>query len=134
MRFSLILTSEQASILYGVAKSQQVAIEQKWSPGIYDGLLLSLMHIDRGGGALLRPSVLDYGGDLVEATIVPPYDSYVVWRGTKTVPRPYWDLAAMLPELSIREVVLAPATVYRATDPLAIIPLAPAIAPLLPLR
>lgn len=135
MRLTTILTSEQAALLYGLVKAHRAGIIEKWSPGIYDGLLLSLMQIDRGGGALSREHsrVLSYGGDVVETAILPP-STYIAWRGAKTLPRPYWDLAAMLPRLSIKDEVVAPVTVYRAIDPLAIIPLPAAVVPPLPLN
>lgn len=136
MRFSPILNAEQAALLYRLVKEHRVAIVQEWSLGIYDGLLVSLARIDRGGGALLRhyPSVLDYGGDIIEAAIIPA-STYIAWPG---IPGPFWDLAAMLPELSVehhgRTMVWRPVTIYRATSPLAIVPLAAAVLPALPLK
>ena len=137
VRFTTILTSEQAWILYGLVKEHRAAIIEGWSPGIYDGLLVSLMQIDRGGGAGLRNPYgreqgLHYGMEIIEAAIIPP-STYIVSRSIRTVPRPYWDLAATLPELSIMDhgetKVVSPVTVYRATDPLAVIPLTASVLP-----
>lgn len=111
-------------MLYDLVKEHQMAIIKRTSFGVWDGLRVSLMQIDRGGGALVR----DYSRDVIDAAIVPP-KSYIFWQGVRTVPRPYWDLAAMLPELSIKDEVVAPVTVYRATDLLAIMPFRPAVLP-----
>jgi hypothetical protein len=125
MRLSIILTSGQAAMLYDLVKEHEPAITARTSLGIYDGLLYALMQIDRGGGALVRHS---YGSSVVDAAIVSP-STYFVWQGARTIPRPYWDLHAMLPELTIKDQVIAPATVYRALDPLALMPFAPTVLP-----
>lgn len=132
MRLTTILTPEQAGLLYDLVKEHRVAIVQKWALGIYYGLLVSLSQIDRSGGALLRgqPTVLDYfsGGDPVEATIIPA-STHIAWLGVEAVPGPFWEPVGMLREVDLRSMV-----VYRARNPLAIVPLPAAVLPLLPLK
>jgi hypothetical protein len=143
MRFSCILTSDQAALLYDLVKEHRAAIVEKWAYGIYDGLRQSLMQIDRGGGAYLRsrPLVLDYGGELIEATIMPEA-TYVAWPGVEKVPGPFLEPVAVAPELRVEQqgqgLVWRPVSVYRTKKALAMIPLVaavlPTILPPLPLK
>lgn len=123
MRFTPILTSEQAATLFDLVKEHRAAIVGRTSAGIWDGLLVSLAQIDRGGGALLR-GVPIYGGNVTEAAIL-PVDTYVAWPGITTVPGPFLDLA---------EIPDRPLTICRTKIPLALVPLPPAALPPLPLR
>jgi hypothetical protein len=128
------MSSEQAGFLFDEVKEREPVIIAKRSYGYWDGLLRSLSQIDRGGGALLRncATALNYGGDVIGAAIIPA-STYIAWPGIKTVPGPFWDLAMMLPELSIehqgQRIVWKPVTFYRATSPLAIVPLAAVVLP-----
>lgn len=133
MRFSTILTSEQAAILYDLVKEHRVAIVQKLAPGIYHGLLLSLMRIDRGGGASLRQIPLDFGRGIVTAAIVPAA-TYIVWPGAHDVPGPFLDRVGTLPDLRYQSLSLRPVILSRAKHPLAIVPLPPVVVPPLPVN
>lgn len=140
MRFSPILTSEQARMLFDLVSESREKIIGRWSFGIFNGLQIALMRIDRGGGALLRnePTVLDYGY-AVEAAVVPP-ETVIACPGVQAVPRAFWNLAGMLPRGGLgggilpREDLPQPVTIYRAKDPLVVLPLVPTIVPLLPLK
>lgn len=81
------MTSDQAEFLFDLVKEHRAAIVAKRSFGVWDGLLLSLSQIDRGGGALLRDrlTVLDYGGDVIEAAIIPPRPT-LPGRGSRPFP------------------------------------------------
>jgi hypothetical protein len=130
MRFSTILTSEQAAMLYDLVKEHRVAIVERTSFGILDGLLIALAQIDRGGGAVLcdRPVEFDWGRDVVEVAVL-PRSSYITCPGARPVPRPYWNLA-IAPYKDRQPVIM-----YEATDPLVVVPLVAAVVPpLLPLR
>jgi hypothetical protein len=50
----LALTSDQARILYRVVEENRANITHRWSPGIFDGLSVSLREIERAGGAYIR--------------------------------------------------------------------------------
>jgi hypothetical protein len=129
MRFSTVLTSEQAAMLYDLVKEHRVAIVERTSFGILDGLLIALAQIDRGGGAVLcdRPVVFDWGRDVIEAAVL-PRSSYITCPGARPVSRPYWNLA--IPRKDRQPVIM-----YEATDPLVVVPLvAVVVPPLLPLR
>lgn len=116
-------------MLFDLVKDNRALIIARTSYGVFDGLLLSLAQIDRGGGALLRgTSMLEYGGNIIDAAIIPA-STYIAWPGVKALPRPYWDFLGILPEIDPRSV-----TTYRARIPLAIVPLPAAVLPLLPLR
>lgn len=134
MRFSTILTPDQAALLFDLVKEHRMPIVARRSYGVWDGLLMSLSQIDRGGGAFLRnrPSVLDYGGDIIEATIIPP-STYIALLGIRAAPGPSWDLAFILPQLSVEHEgetkVWKPVTIYCTRNPLAVVPLAAAVLP-----
>lgn len=138
-RFSTILTMEQARILFDLVKDNRISIVAQWKLGIYDGLLMSLACIDRSGGALLpsSESLLDYfRGDPVEATIVPA-SSYIALPGRKALPGgTYLNLAAKVPEFHVEQLgeTWRSLAIYRAMDPLAVIPLMPTKLPQLPLK
>jgi hypothetical protein len=128
MRFSTILSSEQAAILYDLVKANRVILTDKWALGMADGLLTSLADIDRGGGACVRgfpyswPSSPDHLG-LIEAAIIPAC-SYVAWLGATIVPGvAWWELAGTFPELLVDGLVFRPVTIYRASKPLVLIPI-----------
>jgi hypothetical protein len=131
MRFSSVMTCEQARVLYDLVKEHHSAITAKWAAGVCDGLLTALAQIDRGGGACVRgwpyswPSAPDHA-NIIEAAIIPAC-TYIGWPGVTAVPGSWWDFGAMLPELSIQDdghlVVFRPITFYRATRPLALIPI-----------
>lgn len=45
MRFSVILTPEQAGILYDLVEANRATIVGQWAFGVWDGLLYSLAQI-----------------------------------------------------------------------------------------
>jgi hypothetical protein len=59
-----------------------------------------VMNIDRGGGAYVRGRSLGYGGELVEAAIIPP-STYIPWPWVKSIPGPYLELATRVPEINV---------------------------------
>ena len=127
-----ILTSEQAALLYDLVKEHRPAIIQRWSFGIYDSLLLSLMQIDRGGGALLRNQPLDYGSGMVGAAICPP-TTYIVSPSFDSVTVPFLEPVERLPDLRFQCLSWRP-KFFRAKKHLAVLPLPATITPPLPLR
>jgi hypothetical protein len=140
MRFSTILTSSQAATLFDLVQEHRKAIIDRSSFGVLDGLLVALAQIDRGGGACVRgwPYTWPAGPDftnIIDAAIIPA-STYLAWPGVKALPgSSWWDLAGMLPELSVYDMgqamVFRPLTIYRSRKPLAIIPLEAARLPVL---
>jgi hypothetical protein len=98
MRFSPILTSEQAAMLFGLVKEHQDAIIGRWSFGFHDGLLQSLMRIDRGGGAVLddgrafddrrRRTVFNVIDGTVSSHLICPGCQCCVFRSRPPLPSP----------------------------------------------
>jgi hypothetical protein len=125
------MTSEQAELLFDLVKEHRAAIVAKRSPGVCDGLLLTLSQIDRSGGAILQEQSLDYGRNVVGATIVPP-SQHLAWLGVATVPEPF-ECIGTLPHLSYKARFWQPVILCRAKKPLAMVPL-PLAALLLPLK
>jgi hypothetical protein len=135
-RFSTILTSEQAAILYDLVKANKEVLVSKWADGVFYGLLQALTNIDRSGGAYIHDRALSYGSGLVEAAIIPA-STYIAWPGAKApIPTSYWDVAALAPRLDCeyrgQKLIWEPVSVYRVMVPLVIAPLPTVILPLLP--
>ena len=130
MRFSTVLTSEQAAILYDLVKEHRAAMIERWAKGMYEGLLMSLAYIDRGGGATLVgeshrwPSVVEYRNPIAAAVI--PASSYIAWPGVTAVPEPF-EQTETSPELSFGRMVFRPVILSKTSVPLAVIPLAVAV-------
>lgn len=138
IRLGCVMTPDQAELLYDLVKEHREAIIARRSFGILDGLLQALAQIDRGGGAYVRDRILHYGGELIEAGIIPA-SMQIAWLGARApIPAPYWDVTATVPRLSLeyqgQKMVWQPVSICRATGPLAIVPLATAVLPPLPLR
>jgi hypothetical protein len=125
------MTSEQAAFLYDLVQEHHAAIVAKRSPGVFDGLLVSLAQIDRGGGAILREQPFDYGPNVVGALIV-PRTQHLAWLGVASVPE-LFETIGTLPHLSYRATFWQPVNLCRPRDPLAMLPLSAAALPL-PLR
>lgn len=53
MRQQIVLTAEQASILYDLVAANRDALIDQWALGMYDGLLDSLYRIQLAGYALV---------------------------------------------------------------------------------
>lgn len=53
MRQQIVLTAEQASILYDLVAANRDALIEQWAFGMYDGLLDSLYRIRLAGYALV---------------------------------------------------------------------------------
>jgi hypothetical protein len=126
------MTSEQAALLYDLVKEHRPAIVGRTSAGIWDGLLISLAQIARGGGAALREQPLDYGRGVVSAAIIPPA-THLVWLGAETIPEPFHPVGE-LPPLTYKATVWRPVSLCRVREPLAVLRLPPAVLPPLPLR
>jgi hypothetical protein len=132
-RFSTILTSEQAAFLFDLVKEHQTAIVGRTSRGIYDGFLMSLSQIDRGGGARLNDKPLDYGRGMVAGAIIGPA-TYSAWPGVTDVPK-LFEPVGVLPVVTYRSLFWKEVSLYRTRMPLAIIPLPPVVVmPPLPLK
>lgn len=50
-----VLTAEQARILLSITEAASTSICDRWSPGIWYGLIDSLKLIDNAGGAYVDP-------------------------------------------------------------------------------
>lgn len=135
MRFSSVMTSEQAGLLYNLGKEHRAMVIARTSFGIYDGLLVSLSQIDRSGGALLRDrrSVLDYGDGLIEAAIIPA-STYIAWPGVASVPGAFLEPVGTVPDLRFQDLSWRSVSLCRARDPVVMVPLPPVVVSPLPLR
>ena len=136
MRFSIILTSEQAALLFDLVKERRADMIARTSYGIWDGLLQALAQIDRGGGALLRAeaSVLEYGCEVIEAAVITTA-TYIAWPGNNTVPAPFLEHVGLGPDLKVDHLTLRPVSLSRPRVPIIMVPLPPVrVFPPLPLR
>jgi hypothetical protein len=124
---SLIMTSEQAAFLFQEVKERRTPIVGRSSFRFYDGLLVTLAHIDRGGGAVLRDQPLDYGRGIAQAAIIAPA-THLAWLGTAAVPEPF-EPFGMLPALTYKATFWKPVSLCRVKDPLAVVRLPPAALP-----
>jgi hypothetical protein len=50
----LALTVDQAQILHHIVREHRIAITDRWSPGVSEGLLAALCDIEDAGGAYIR--------------------------------------------------------------------------------
>ena len=118
-------------MLYDLVKEHRPAIIKRSSFGIYDGLLLSLMEIDRGGGASLRHITLDVGRGIVVPAAIVPSAAYIVSPLVETLPGPFLEPISTLPDLRFQCLSWRP-SFFRVKKTMAIVPLAAVALPALP--
>jgi hypothetical protein len=132
VRFTPVLSSDQAATLYDLVKEHRTVVIGQRSPRYYNDLLSSLAQIDRGGGAAPLREPLDYGRGVVSAAIIYPA-THLAWLGTETIPEPFHPVGE-LPPLTYKATVWRPVTLCRVKEPLAVLRLPPVALPPLPLR